>query len=100
MLVTCGLLCNDDDEFLIRMFDKDSLLIDFAAYGIKTDTYICGDKYIIPADVRKDIVYMEIIPLSDNGEAKYEVWCDEGYTLDSESNTCVKQKSPPSGGRY
>lgn len=115
--VNCGGLCNEDDEYIIRMFDKDSLRIDFIASDIKPDKYISGDEYIIPPDVRKEISYMEIVPLNDDWKPEYEVMCQDGYTTYNEREatlnangfpdddeiikqllplftTCVKQKVP------
>ena len=110
------------------MFDKDSLRIDFIASDIKPDKYISGDEYIIPPDVRKEISYMEIVPLNDDWKPEYEVMCQDGYTTYNEREatlnangfpdddeiikqllplftTCVKQKGPkddyvPDGGWY
>lgn len=95
MSVTCGGLCNVDDEFLIRMFDKDSLRIDFAAYDIKPNQYIVGDEYIIPPDVRKEIAYMEIKPLNKDWKPEYEVMCQDGYTVDPDHNKTVSFNAFP-----
>lgn len=83
--IKCGALCNEDDEFLIRLFDKDSLRIDFVAYGIKPNQYLSGDEYIVPANIRKDIAYMDIVPLNDEWVPEYEVICDDGYKVDQDS---------------
>lgn len=90
MKVRCDGLCNDDDIFAIRMFDKDSLRIDYVSPVLKPDTELAGDEYIIPADVRKDIAFMEIVPINDNWVKKYEVTCDDGYTKDPDGISCIK----------
>ena len=90
MSVKCDGLCNEDDEFFIRMFDKDSLLIDFAVFGLTPNQYLSSDEYIIPSNVRKDIAYMEIVPSSDDWKPEYVVMCQDGYTLDSVHTTAIK----------
>lgn len=92
MRVVCDDLCNDDDEFRIRMFDKDDLPLHLGAFLIKPNMYISGDEYIIPANVRKDIARMDIIQANHNWEEKYEVICDDGYTLSHGGTSCIKQK--------
>lgn len=79
MSVICDSLCNENDEFLIRLFDKDSLRIDFIAYDIKPNTYLSGDEYIVHTDIAKDIAYMEIMPLNNDWVPEYEVVCNDGY---------------------
>ena len=79
MKVICDDLCNENDEFVIKLFDKDSLRIDFIAYDIKPNQYRSGDEYIVPSDIQKDIAYMEIMSLNNDWEPDYEVVCYDGY---------------------
>ena len=77
--IVCDVLCNDDDEFIIRMFDRDSFLIDFVVYEIKPNKYLAGNEYIVPKNVRSDIEYMELVPINDEWLPSFDVVCDDGY---------------------
>ena len=90
MSVKCDGLCNEDDEFFIRMFDKDSLLIDFTVFGLTPNQYLSSDEYIIPPNVRKDIAYMEIVPSSNDWKPEYVVMCQDGYTIDTDHTVAIK----------
>lgn len=85
MAVTCNEYCSESDEFLIRLFDKDSLRIDWVAWNIQPNTYLADSSYIVPASVRREISYMEIRSTDEDWHPEYSVICKDGYDLRYES---------------
>lgn len=83
MTIKCDGLCNDEDEYIIRLFDKDTLRIQYVTPIFTTDKALSDDEYIVPSNIRKDIAFMEIKPLRDDWTPEYDVTCDDGYILSS-----------------
>lgn len=81
--IQCNGLCKEDEKILIRMFDKDSLRIDFALFNLEVDKYLSGNEYIVPKEFRSEIAFMDIVRLYEGSEAEktfnYEVICEDGY---------------------
>ena len=120
--ISCGKLCDTTDTYLIRLFDKDSLRIDFVAGPIEASRALSDSEYIVPASMRGDIAYMEILPINDDWRPHYKVQCDDGYTantsdfgdcdflcdfLEITATTCIKPDTEetdddytPDGGWY
>lgn len=79
--VECGNLCNDDDMFIVRLFDRDTLRIDFALTLFQENKTLSGKGYIVPMEYRKDVAFMDIVPVGANDwRHKFSLECEEGYT--------------------
>lgn len=77
---------NTEDEYMIRLFDKDTLRIDYFITELKADKVLTDSSYIIPKKVLKDVKYVEIMAFRENGNSskwlpKYEIECKEGYKV-------------------
>lgn len=84
--ITCGGLCDTTERYMVRLFDKDSLRIDFVAYDLEVDKVYADSEYIVPKSVRGEIALMELTLLdNDDGNTfeafRGEVLCYDGYIL-------------------
>lgn len=80
-----------EDEYAIRLFDKDTLRIEYFIYGLKSAKALADSSYIIPKELVKDVKYVEILNLSKKGNSnvwipKYEIVCEDGYEVKKDKN--------------
>jgi len=86
MNIICGSgsLCDSTDWYLIRLYDKDTLRIDFTA-EIQANKVYSDKSLIVPKELIKDIAYMEIYTY-DGWTPKYKAYCSYGYTMVGNDN--------------
>lgn len=77
---------NTEDEYIIRLFDKDTLRIDYVITKLKADQFLADSSYIIPKELVKDVKFAEIMAFSENVNSrdwvpKYRIECKDGYKV-------------------
>lgn len=79
--VECGKLCNEDEKFIVRLFDRDTLRIDFVIILPQESRTESGKEFIVPKEYRKDVAFMDIVPVgADDWRHKFSLECEDGYT--------------------
>jgi len=79
------------EEYMIRLFDKDTLRIDYYVIELKANQVLTDFSYIIPKELLKDVKYVEIMAFRENGNSskwlpKYEIECKDGYKVQESDN--------------
>lgn len=78
--VECGKLCNEDEKFIVRLFDRDTLRIDFIIILPQESRTESGKEFIVPKEYRKDVAFMDIVPVgADDWRHKFSLECEDGY---------------------
>lgn len=82
---------DSEDEYAIRLFDKDTLRIDYFIRELMSAQVLADSSYIIPKELVKDVKYVEILNLSQKGNSnswvpKYEIVCEDGYEVKEDEN--------------
>lgn len=78
--VECGKLCNEDEKFIVRLFDRDTLRIDFVIILSQESRTESGKEFIVPKEYRKDVAFMDIVPVgADDWRHKFSLECEDGY---------------------
>ena len=78
--VECGKLCNEDEKFIVRLFDRDTLRIDFVIILPQESRTESGKEFIVPKEYRKDVAFMDIVPVgADDWRHKFSLECKDGY---------------------
>lgn len=79
--VECDKLCNEDEEFMVRLFDRDTLRIDFFIVLPQKSIAETGKEFIVPKEYRKDVAFMDIVPMDfADWRHKFSLECEDGYT--------------------
>ena len=72
-----------EDEYIIRLFDKDTLRIDYVVIGLHSGKLYADTEYVIPKELVKDVKFVEIMNFTkkENWVPSYEIECKEGYSV-------------------
>lgn len=79
-ITTDGALADSNITFMIRMWDVDSMRLDFIATDLHVNMAYAGDEYKVPIDLIKDVHYIEI--KLQNDDDNYSPWSEDYECFD------------------